>query len=132
MMKSGSLRKGLLASLHMASHDLGQSDADYRDMVRTQTGHDSAGDCTIPQLKRLIAYCKTELGWQPRPRCGKPVPRTADLQPLLDKIEALLADGKLPWAYADGILDRMYGITVSQAERHQLAACVAALTRKAA
>ena len=123
-------RKGLIASAHIAADELGMSEGDYRALLKAQTGHDSAGKCSIPQLRRLIAYYKNDLGWQPRSRHKKPAPKTDDLRPLRDKIEALLADMRLPWEYADNILGRMFGVSVAGADRRQLTACIAALTRR--
>lgn len=65
-------RKGLIASAHIAADELGMSEGDYRALLKAQTGHDSAGKCSIPQLRRLIAYYKNDLGWQPRSRHKSP------------------------------------------------------------
>lgn len=49
----------------------------------------------------------------------------------MGKIEALLADNKLPWAYADGIAKQMFKVDkVDWLEREQLRKVVAALVVK--
>ena len=59
-------------------------------------------------------------------------PHTIDLQPMLTKIEAQLADMGLPWSYADAIARRQTGIARLAWVRApgQLAGVIAALERE--
>ncbi len=51
--------------------------------------------------------------------------------PLINKIEVLLTDNKLPWVYADGIAKQMFKVEkVDWLEREQLRKVVAALEKK--
>ena len=128
-------RRGLIASVHIGKADLALDDATYRDLLKAVTGHDSAGKCTVPQLKAVLAELRDK-GWTPRPRAraGKSTPVPDALRPLHGKIWALCRDlGKDP-AYADGIIKRQTknSAQLGTANRAQLTACIAALVRQQA
>lgn len=124
-MTTDAYRKGLIASVHIAAVDMALDEATYREMLAGVTGHDSAGDCTIPQLKAMLAEFRAR-GWKPRPRMAK------ELRPLHRKITALLASLGRPRSYAEAIIRRQTqnGASLGTASRAQLTACVAALTRQ--
>ncbi len=56
-------RKKDLAQIHMGVAALGWSDADYRSVLRSVTGHPSAADLDATQRQRFIAHLK-KCGWQ--------------------------------------------------------------------
>lgn len=47
-------RRAMLAKVHIAKAQLGLCDDDYHAVVLRETGRTSAGDCTQPELERLI------------------------------------------------------------------------------
>jgi hypothetical protein len=121
---NNNFKKALIASIHIARKDMALDEETYRIFLAGVTGKTSSGQCTVPQLKAVLAEFRSR-GWRPRER--KPNPLT----PLRSKIAALLASQDLPREYADGILGRMYGVSVKAADRQQLTACVTALTKRA-
>ncbi|WP_201797472.1 regulatory protein GemA [Mizugakiibacter sediminis] len=135
-------RRRQLAAIHVARQQLGMDDDAYRDLlarvsaahgrsVRSSAALDAAQRrAVLDELRRLGAA---------RPRAGriKPAaypgrPHNADsraMPDLITKIEAQLADMKLPWSYADAIARQQHGIArvawVRQPD--QLRAIIAAL-----
>lgn len=128
-------RRSLLAKVHIGAKALGMDDDTYRDMLEALTGQRSAGKLTEKQLALVIAAMRKR-GWadeDQRPARKKPKARTApDCRPLLDKVGALLADSGRPWAYAVGMVKRMYGVErLEWAQPEQLRGVIAALVKDA-
>ena len=134
MSDTAAYRRGLIASVHIAKADMQLDEDTYRDLLKAVTGHNSAGKCTVPQLKAVLAEMRAK-GWTPRPRTkGKTAPVPDSLRPLHSKIWALCsALGKDP-SYADAIVKRQTknSATLGTADRAQLTACVAELVRQQA
>lgn len=126
-------KNALIAKIKIGQKALGLDDATYRAVLQRVTSHDSTTKCSERQLVAVLVEYRN-LGWNPTGRChtgnGKAQSVAPDLKPLQDKIGAQLADLKLPWAYAEGILSRMFKTNLAQATRQQLTACIAALTRQ--
>lgn len=88
-------------------------DDTYRDLLQRLTGHRSSAelddiqrDRVLTEMRRLGALAKRKPA---DPTKGKP--KNFDTMPdMITKIEALLADMKLPWSYADAIAKRQCGI----------------------
>ena len=106
-------RKGVLAQIHIARKELALDEDTYRQMIATVTGGKrSCSDCNVAELHKIVQHMK-ERGFKAKPRKrvaqypGKP--HNLDAQPMLQKIEALLAELKAPWSYADAISKRQYG-----------------------
>lgn len=116
-----------LARIHIAKNELGMDDETYRAMLQNVAGVASSKDLTEAGFKKLMAHFK-RCGWKPKAKPGKPsVGRSK--QALISKVEALLTEAKLPWAYADAMAKRMYGIEqTGWLEPEQLQGIVAALT----
>lgn len=135
MRDTAAYRRGRIASVHIAKADLALDDATYRDLLKSVTGHDSAGKCTVPQLKAVLAEMRAK-GWTPRPCApkGKTAPVPDALRPLHSKIWALCRDLGKETSYADDIIKRQTknSATLGTADRTQLAACVTALVRQQA
>lgn len=128
-------RRTLLAKVHIGAKALGLDDDTYRDMLEALTGQRSAGKLSEKQLALVLAAMRKR-GWNdedPRPARKKPKPRaTPGSAPLLDKVGALLADSRRPWAYAVGMAKRMYQVErLEWAKPEQLRGIVAALTKDA-
>lgn len=131
-MTSDPKRKTELARIHATMAELGMDDETYRDMleqvvgVRSASKLDRAGRAKV--LDRLRA-----LGAKGTPK-GRPHNMdSAERGPLLSKVEALLADQKLSWAYGDAIARQMYRRDrLTFCDTDQLRAVVVALTKRAA
>lgn len=72
----------------------------------------STTDCTMAELRAILTDYQSK-GFRVRPpRATASTPSAQALEaPLMRKIQALLADQKLPWSYAEAILKRMRGIS---------------------
>ncbi|WP_435608735.1 phage protein GemA/Gp16 family protein [Pseudomonas knackmussii] len=107
------LAKGLLSKIHIARQQLGLAEDVYRQKLQGMFGKASAKDLSLRQAEKLLAEFK-RLGWKPQAggrTTGKPHNFTSPAMPLLiTKIEAQLADMKLPWAYADALARQMYKV----------------------
>lgn len=127
--RTAALRRGLIATIHIAKGQMGLDDDAYQGLLESVTGHNSSAKCTVPQLKAVIAEMRNSKGWTPRPLAGQ-VP--AALRPLHSKIEALCKNLECPLSYAEEIIKRQTknSATLGTADRAQLTACVAALVRQ--
>jgi len=96
-------RKSELAQIHIAKQQLGLDEDTYRQMLWTVGRVTSARDLDHAGRKSVLDHMESR-GWK---RHAKP--KVSDLKKsLVGKVEALLADMKLPWSYADGIARQMY------------------------
>ena len=95
--RTAALRRGLIASVHIAKTDMQLDEDTYRALLKAVTGHASAGKCTVPQLKAMLAEMRAK-GWTPRPRAGQ-VPTA--LRPLHNKIAALCTSLECPLSYGE-------------------------------
>lgn len=125
-------RKARLGLVHQLAAQQGliegSDDTAYRDMLEAVTGHRSAAQCSIEQLDAVIDRLK---GKRPTAHPGRP--NNTDTQPQIQKIEALLADAKLPWAYALAIVRKQCGKDrLEFCTSAELRGVIAALTRAAA
>ena len=129
--RAAAYRKGLIASVHIAAGDMGLDEDTYRNLLSSVTGRNSAGKCSVPQLKAVLAEMRNK-GWQPRPRAGQPTAIPAALRPLHSKIAALCKSIERPLSYAEEIIKRQTrnSATLGTADRPQLTACVAALVHQ--
>lgn len=101
-------RRRLLALVHIGAKSLGLDEDAYRALLVRATGKKSAAEMDEAELARVVAAMRA-LGFRPsqrrRPRPGE------DRARLIAKVDALLiALGRLPRAYADGMARRMFGI----------------------
>lgn len=82
-------------------------DDTVHDLIEGLVGVRSRGDLTEDHQRAVLDYFNGKRRSYP----GRPHNMDCpDRGPMLRKIEALLADGKLPWAYADGISKRMFKV----------------------
>lgn len=58
-------RSSLLAQVHIARKTLGVQEDDYRALLERVTGRDSAGECTVSQLRDALSEF-TRMGFKPR------------------------------------------------------------------
>lgn len=112
------MRRAHLAAIHVGARQLDMDDLTYRALLVRVAGHDSAAKLTraereavLDEMRRLGALRKP--GQRPRKTPGqypgKP-PNFDRLPGEIEKVEALLADMKLPWSYADAIGQQMFGV----------------------
>lgn len=103
-----------MAAIHAAKRDLGMDEDTYRDMLFNVAGKRSAKDLDKEGVSKVLDHLRsigaTKIGAKkPGQYPGKP--HNFDSMPaMIDKIEALLADMKLPWSYADSIAKRQTGV----------------------
>lgn len=118
-----------LAKIHIAKAQLGMDDETYRAVLARVAGVRSAKDLNKRQIGHVLAEF-VRLGFKPKPSTkGRKSPTPApDREPLVGKIEALLAEAGRPWAYADAMAVRMYQVErVEWCDNKQLQGLVAAL-----
>lgn len=110
---SDQARRRELAKIHIAKAQLGLDDGAYRAMLWTLARVRSAKDLDHGGRAAVLEHCKA-LGFKAPGRKPKRVPRHAgrphstDTRPPLQKIEALLAEAKRPWAYAVRMAMKLY------------------------
>lgn len=121
-------RRAELGKIHIAKKALGLDDDTYRDVLWAVCRVRSAADLDSTGRFKLIKHFES-LGWKnTRRNYGRKPGVTADKTPLMNKLEALLADNKLPWGYADGMAKRMFKVDkVGWLKPDQLHKLVAAL-----
>jgi len=103
-------RGKLLAVVHVGKKELGLDDDTYRDMLEHVTGKRSAKDLKIDELNKVIRELENKGFKHESKRSFGTKPEVASFkEPLIGKIEALLADKKLHWNYAIGMAKKMFG-----------------------
>ena len=125
-------RRAKLAKIHIAKVQLGMDDSTYRDMLGS-FGVESSKEADIQTLNAILFHLEScgfvekktvKKGFKKPLKVDENRPESA----LLGKIEALLADGKLSWAYGHGIAKKMFGIErLDWCDCQQLRNVVAAL-----
>lgn len=105
--KFGDRRTRDLAAIHVSAKKLGMDRGTYEAMLMRTCGVRSSADLDATGRAKVLAEL-TRLGAPRDPRRGRPT--NAGNEPMIRKIEALLVELKAPWAYADAIAQRMFGI----------------------
>ncbi len=120
-------RNAALAQIHIAKQQLALDDEAYRAMLWTIARVRSAKDLDDAGRRAVLAHLKARGFKTPGGRFpGRP--HNADKSPQIRKIEALLADAKLPWSYADAIASKMFHVErVAFCSGEQLSKLIAAL-----
>lgn len=130
------IRRRQLAAIHIGKKALQMTDDTYREMLRTVAGVDSSAKLDDVGFRVVLDHMRS-LGFVDGKarRSHKGRPRNMDSPERgnqLKKVEAMLLDANLTWAYADGIAKRMFGIErVSWCDSQQLRAIITALVKKA-
>jgi len=105
--RATNLRNKDLAKIHLLSKKAGLDDDGRRDMMAQITGKRSSGKMNAFERGKVITHLQNTVPKQKKGQYpGKP--NNIDSNPQLQKIEALLAEGKKPWAYAVAIAKRMF------------------------
>ncbi|WP_416053111.1 gp16 family protein [Cupriavidus basilensis] len=98
-----------LAKIHIAKKQLAMDDDAYRAMLQSVGGVSSSKDLTALGAAKVLRHLE-KCGFKPLAHVGRRPTPTADRKPLVGKIEALLAEAKRPWAYADSMASRMFKV----------------------
>lgn len=119
-------RKRDLATIHIAKTQLGLDEETYRQMLWTIGRVKSSADLDYAGRRNVIDHLVSR-GFKKHSR-----PKTANVKaPQIQKIEALLADQKLPWSYADGVAKQMFGRDkLEWCSGQELRAVIVALTKR--
>ena len=109
--KVSTAKMALMAKVHIAKKELGLDDDTYRDVLERVTGKRSCKKMLIGELEAVIKDMESR-GFTPKaaPKHGKKPSVVGKRQPLMDKIEAMLADMGLHWNYAHGMAESMFKI----------------------
>ncbi|EFO7852265.1 regulatory protein GemA [Salmonella enterica] len=101
--------KRLIGAIKAGQSFLGWDDATYRGVLCRLTGKRSSTKCSIRELESVKEYMHSQGYPRKAPKGKGRRPNVANRRKaILSKIEALLAEGGLSWAYAEGIAYRMY------------------------
>lgn len=106
-------RKSELGKIHLAKKQLGMDDDTYRAMLHQVGGVDSAAALDDRGRAKVLDHLR-KAGFKatPRKHVGQypGTPHNIERLPeYVAKVEALLADMKLPWSYADAIARNITG-----------------------
>lgn len=122
-----------LAKIHVAKKQLQIDDEQYRDILWTLARVRSAADLDTHGRAQLLAYLR-KLGFRAKRGTShhEGRPHNTDSDDQLKKIEALLADQRLPWSYVNGIMQQMkiQQPRIEFLSAQQKTAIIAALTRR--
>lgn len=133
---TGDKRRRELAIIHVAKKQLGLDDATYRDVLWTVGRVTSSADLDDYGRGRVIKHLQSRGFKKTKGKSGKRYPGHpggvgVDREKLISKVEALLADMKLPWSYADSIAKKMYKVDrVRFCNGQQLIGLVTALVKR--
>ncbi len=98
--------------VHVARQQLGLSEDEYRGML-SSVGVSSSKELDYRAFDELMKQLRAR-GFNSLGETKKAAGMHSDLpkekQPMLSWIEAILADLKMPWKYADGVAKKMFGV----------------------
>lgn len=121
--------------LAIGRQKIGMDEDTYRQLLAQYGGKEidgkvSAKSMTVQQLEKVLKHLERSgfsVVRSPKRR-GHPGSVAISREALISKVEAQLTDMGLPWSYADGIANQMYGIErVRFCDAVQIKAIIAAL-----
>jgi phage gp16-like protein len=124
-------RKAELAKIHIAKSQLGMDDDTYRQMLWTVARVNSSKDLDEGGRRRVLEHMRAIgfKGKQPGGNSYPGRPHNIETNPQLKKIEAVLADARRPWSYADSLAKRMFHVDrIAFCNPDQLQRIIAALS----
>lgn len=130
-----SITRAQQAKIHIARQELCMDDDSYRAVLKRIAGVHSSSQLSSKTATTVLDEL-VRLGWKPKktnPAKGKPHNFNSHSMPvMMTKVEALLADMNLSWAYVDAIANQMFGIQRCAWLRSekQLKALIAALDKE--
>ncbi|HET8898421.1 MAG TPA: regulatory protein GemA [Rhodanobacteraceae bacterium] len=121
-----------LAAIHVGAKQLGMDRSTYEALLQRIGGVTSSAK--LDERGRRAVRDELERLGATNPRAHKGRPKNMRREPMLTKIEALLAELKAPWSYADALAQHMFGIErCAWLRKHdQLRAVIAALDSRRA
>ncbi|EAQ4448914.1 regulatory protein GemA [Salmonella enterica] len=127
------MTKRLIGVIKTGQSLLGWDDVTYRSVLVRLTGKSSSTKCSIRELEDVKEYMHSKGFPRQAPKGKGRRPKVANRRKaMLAKIEALLADSGLSWAYAEGIASHMYGQKVIEwLDDEQLHSVMIALIQRA-
>jgi len=100
------------ALIHVAKSELGMAEGEYRALL-SSVGVSSSTELDYRKFDEVMGKLRAS-GFKPLNGTKRATGTHSDLpkekQPMLSKIEAILADLNLPWSYADKVVKTMFGI----------------------
>lgn len=109
-MTATSTRNSQIATIKIATKQLGMDDATYRNMLaNVANGKTSSTELSWAERKAVIDHLVAKGAVIKRSPKRKGAPNTLDRNASYQKIEALLASMGLPWSYADAIAENITG-----------------------
>lgn len=122
-------RRAELAKIHIARKDLALDDETYKQMLWSVARVESSKDLDAAGRRAVLEHLKARGFKSKKPKTFPGRPHNTDSNPQLKKIEALLADAKRPWSYADAMAKRMFNVDrIAFCNGEQLGKIIAALT----
>lgn len=105
------ITKAIIGKIHIAKQQLDMEDDIYRGLLARVAGVRSSKELNDRQADLVLREFE-RLGFKPKPSTkSKGKPKNFDQMPArITKIEALLADMRLPWAYADALARQMFKV----------------------
>ncbi|BEO10285.1 hypothetical protein SMQC15_31970 [Serratia marcescens] len=101
--------KGLIGAIKAGQAFLGMDDDTYRQMIaRVTDGKTSCRQCSLDELQCVREYLHQQGFPRKTARHGRRPKVARSREAILAKIEALLAEAKRPWNYAEGLAAHMY------------------------
>jgi len=104
------ISRNRIAMLHVAKKQLGMTDDEYYAMLE-RFGVKHSNELTLRQWPKVEAHL-AHMGFVKRKKSAKKSGMddgfAKSKAAMLSKIEAILADMKKPWSYADGIAQNMF------------------------
>lgn len=127
------ITKRLIGVIKTGQSRLGWDNATYKSVLLRLTGKSSSTKCSIRELEDVKEYMHSQGFPRQAPKGKGRRPKVANRRKaILAKIEALLAEGGLSWAYAEGIASHMYGQKVIEwLDDEQLHSVMIALIQRA-
>lgn len=110
MNKQQLIRKNQMAKIHIAKNQLKMDEETYRDMLHNIGGARSSAELSSTGLQKVLDHL-VSIGaeFTPSAKHGKRPHNYNRLPAYVEKVEALLADMGLSWAYADSIARNITG-----------------------
>jgi len=113
--------------IHIGRSKLQLDEDTYRQMLVNLTGADSCSKLSQADLDKVLKHLQDRGFVITAARSFPGRPKNTDRHPQLTKIEAQLADLKLPWAYARSIAKRQCGKVLEFCNPPEWAAVISAL-----
>ena len=125
-------RRRDLGEIHQLKAKLGLDDDAYRALLQAETGKSSSAGMSREERWKVMLRLRRDVGAQvlERRERARRKPHNLDGDDQLKKVEALLAEMKLPWSYANGMARRMYHVdAIAWCDSDQLRGIITALIR---